>query len=789
MKVWLFSLGAVLLAVYCCAAQGQIDVNLFSKDELAWTRAHPLLKLGLLPNQEPFSFKRRGGAWMGIGPEYIKLLRHQSGLKFEVIALNSTDNGLSQLQDKDVDLVPLVRSIGMPAPRAGIRYSTPYFSVQTIVATTARELAGVDGMSLDSKTIVLPAAEDELYRPVLQKRFKNVRIVISRNMEQALVLLSKGDADVAIGSEAQLRPDLRHQHDSALHFVTLPVAMTSDVRIAMRESDTQLASIVNKILASVAPAKMRLVRQDWLGLPEQKLSPFQLVAQRYSEEATLGAALLFMIVGLAFQIYREHQRAVRSERKAAMFLAVMSHEIRSPMNAVLAAVELLRFTSLDVQQRYFVDLANGGATTLLQLLDNVLDISKLEAGQLTLSLDAIDVVTLANDVVALQQLRAREKGITLEVVVPQTPPALMLDESRLLQVLHNLVSNAIKFTDSGGVTIQITLHASEASTAQLEIAVCDTGIGIAPQAQKALFQPFAQVAGTYKRSGGTGLGLVICRELADLMHGTLSLVSTLGQGTRVTLMLPADIAQDHAISIEQPCANNIVSPEPARRLSVLVVEDLLANQAVLRAQLSSLYCDTVMAGDGATALDYFSQREYDLVLMDCDLPDVDGYSLAAEWRRQEAGLEQARCPIIAISASTGQEHAERCFEAGMDGILSKPIRLAKLRNIIELWCEIVIAPNLLPVETTVMFGTPQVHNEIGGDIVDLLQAMILSDDKAALRAAHRLHGAALAMQWSHLALQAGGLESLLRSGTPNSDAQIQNAVQNTVNVWREHKEF
>ncbi|NHQ93874.1 ATP-binding protein [Janthinobacterium lividum] len=756
-----------------------------SAEEQAWVRAHPVLKLGMVQNRPPFESIFRGAIGVGIGPDYIKVIQRHSGLTFDIVTLANVDGGLDSLREGRVDCLPTVFSIGKQPQAHGISYSVPYLSLTAIAATRKEDEPGTDGIAFVGKIVALPAAEAELYSTFLRQRYGGIQIVVRSTMGQALAMLSNGGADVAIGSKAQLLPSVMREEGAGLQFTALPAAMTSDVRMALRDSDPMLVSIVNKSLAAMTPAQIRLVRQDWLGAPVEDHSGMLFAVDHFGEHVGLAVALLLILAALAFQAYSAHRSALRNERRAAMFLAVMSHEIRSPMNAVLAAVELLRSTSINAEQRYFVDLASNGGNILLRLLDDVLDVSKLEAGQLTLSVDAVNVVALANDVAALQQLRAREKGITLDVAAHMTVPLLMLDEARLLQVLQNLVSNAIKFTSTGGVEIQIAMLENGQGQTRLEIAVADTGIGIGAAVQATLFRPYVQVEGTYKRSGGTGLGLVICRELVSLMDGTITMDSEIGRGTRMVISLPAIIAARTAPTVDVVAARPVpAGGVAAQRLSILVVEDVPANQAVLRAQIARLGCDAYIAESGTRALACLSMREYDLVLMDCDLPDIDGYSLTAEWRRREADLEHARCPVIAISASTGSEHAARCFDAGMDGILSKPIRLAKLQDILELWCDVPLTVSAPPVETLSVFDMPQVRASFSNDIGELLQAMVLQERDAALRAAHRLHGAALTMQWTEVAQPAGKLESLLRDAVALNDARCSQFLHDVVAAWR-----
>jgi len=562
--------------------------------------------------------------------------------------------------------------------------------------------------------------------------------------------------------------------------------MASQIGMGTRKNEPLLHSIIQKTLDSVTPDEVRVLHANWLREHATQELPLREVVSHYPHEIALIVLVVVLLLITIYQTQRMRQRAERNEREKAMFLAVMSHEIRSPMNAVVAAVELLRNTPLDKQQQHFADLANHGAQSLLRLLNDVLDISKLDAGQVRLDYEPVNIYTLVHNVVDLHRLRAQEKHLSISTDGESHLPLLMLDSTRIGQVLHNLLSNAIKFTEIGGVEVAYVISDLPSSrNKQLRLTVTDTGIGLSPESQARLFQPYSQAAQSYKRSGGTGLGLVICRDLLKLMGGTLTLDSSLGNGTRVELSLTAELAPPDSTEAETvlPATSWSAASSP-KALRVLVVEDTVANQAVLRAQIEGFGCTAVIARDGAQAVDCFEQGTYDLILMDCDLPDQDGYSLTRLFRMIEQDAAQTRCPIIAISASTGNEHVARCFDAGMDGILSKPIGLGKLQDAIELWCGVTLTLLPQPFAHRYTVDHQQIREALERDLQALLEGMVLQRLEPALHATHRLHGAARSIEWTAVARESGQLEVLLRAATPWSDPSYLTTLQALIHEFR-----
>jgi signal transduction histidine kinase/ActR/RegA family two-component response regulator/HPt (histidine-containing phosphotransfer) domain-containing protein len=389
---------------------------------------------------------------------------------------------------------------------------------------------------------------------------------------------------------------------------------------------------------------------------------------------------------------RRSLEALRQARKAAEagtrakseFLAVMSHEMRTPLNAVLGATGLLLDGPLAREQRELAGMARTAGRALLDLIDDLLDFSRIEAGRLDLERVAFDPRRLLLDTVAPVAAEAEAKGLELAAEVdPDVPGRLCGDPGRVRQVLRNLLGNAVKFTEKGRVTALFELAEKSESEVVLRLRVRDTGPGIPPAYLPHLFQPFTQAeSATTRRHGGTGLGLAVVRRLVELMGGTVEVSSTPGEGSEFTCTVRlAEAAPEDEAAVPAP------GPEPAPRvrrdrpLRVLLAEDNLVNQRVTRAQLQRLGCDVDVVGGGREAIAAVSRRRYDVVLMDCQMPDVDGYDATREIRAREGGAPGV--PIVALTANALRGDRERCLAAGMDDYLAKPADLASLREALD----------------------------------------------------------------------------------------------------------
>jgi len=463
----------------------------------------------------------------------------------------------------------------------------------------------------------------------------------------------------------------------------------------------------------------------------------------------------------------EKRRADEANQAKSEFLANMSHEIRTPMNGILATIDLLEDHLKSEQTMEYLRIIKESSRSLLQIINDVLDLSKIESGKMELESIPFNIKRLFKDITGLMFASATQKGLESHLEIDnEVPDVLKGDSLRLRQVLLNLLSNALKFTEKG--FIKVSLHNTGETTDIVNLKICveDTGIGIKKEKEKALFQKFTQADMTVSRKyGGTGLGLAIIKNIVHLMGGTVNLKSDYGKGTAFIITLPFKKAQE--AEIKDVLKNDIPFKKPEKvpvNLKILMAEDDQINQRVGKEILGKFGWKCTIAGTGKQAVQMALKEDYDVIFMDVMMPEMDGMSATREIRKTKD------TPIIALSASTLDEDKQKCFQAGMNGFLSKPIERKELlretiNNIPEAKLKVpvkidrdVIEKNNLDIDVVINRIFPVFEEDMKTKKAELLEGLEKSDYHTIQRIAHCIKSSSLYIGASNLSNIAKELE-------------------------------
>ena len=735
--------------------------------EQRWIAEHPRLKVAIYDAFQPLSFFDEQGRFKGLIADLLSSISTRTGLNFEAVRVYTLAQGIELVKSGKADVLGAITS--STARENQLSFTRPYLTTPFVLISrigsegpqTLDEMAG-------GRVVMV---RGNVLRDFIAQNYPQVQIQEADNPPAALAMVAEGSADAAISVLVNARYLVSRRFDNQLKITSTVGTQPEQIGFATAGNDQQLSAILDKALLNITPGDLSELTGRWFTDTPEVESYWLRNRPAIVRGFAIAAALLLVaivwitylqrVIGRRQQLVNElnaaKQSADAANRAKTTFLATMSHEIRTPMNAVIGMLELaMKKADQGVIDRFAIEVASVSAHELLDLIGDILDIARIESGHLSLSPERANIQALVASVLRMFDGLARQKRLNLvsHVVceVPETDA--WIDPMRFKQIVSNLLSNAIKFTDAGDVKLALRVTPGrDPSRLSVRVRVSDTGMGISEADQSRLFSPFIQASNnTQSARSGSGLGLVICRTLCEMMGGTLRLQSVLGQGTQVEVLLQVPRLEPIAMPIEPESA-----PLQSRSLTILVVDDYPANRLLLAQQMRYLGHQVVDAEHGARGLERWHARSFDVVITDCNMPVMNGYDLARAIREQEHLLGMKPCLILGFTANAQPEEVDRCLEAGMDKCLFKPISLKDLSDCLasvggeetDALCGAAPEIDLRYLRETSQGDDAQVQKMLAAlaasnqqDMARLLAMFVAGDRKGLMGLAHGVKGGA-----------------------------------------------
>ncbi len=672
---------------------------LLSPREKAWLKAHPEIRLGIDPAWPPFEFFSRKYGYSGLASEYIRQIGKRLNITMTPQTGQTWPEALDMGKNRAVDLFPCI--VPSPGRKQFLEFTKPYLSFPMVVAARA-SFPFISGLNeLEGKKVVV--VKGYVSHEILEKEFPRLELETVESVNHGLKLVSQGRADVFVGNLASITYSSKKMGLTNIK-ISAVTPYLFELSMGVRKDWPQLVSILDKTLNTMPEAEKNKIRDAWISMQFEHRINWSLLwkwilgmtlvsgtilgvilfsnnklKKEVNERKRVEEALMESYSQLSIAVAEaksEKRKALAADKAKSEFLANMSHEIRTPMNAITGMTHLVMQTELDTRQKDYVHKIDASAKSLLNLINDILDFSKIEAGKMDMEVVEFSLDETMENLASLITVKAGGKK-DIEVLFrmdPGIPDLLMGDPLRLNQVLVNLGNNAVKFTEKGHIIVSVDMLEKTEEQVVIEFSVTDSGIGMTPAQQEKLFKAFSQAdSSTTRKYGGTGLGLAISKRIVEMMGGQIRLESVAGKGSTFSFSVPFKTGPQADRIL--PCLDDDMAD-----IRVMVIDDNPASRNIFIQMFGvfSISAQGADSGKKGLAMIKASERPYDLVLIDYQMPDMDGFETVLEIKTH---YSDTPCPKIILACSTEDDTLiSKASDMGIDGVLFKPCTYSALFN-------------------------------------------------------------------------------------------------------------
>ena len=677
------------------ASVNEDNKSIFTTEELEWIKNNPVIKIGADLDWPPFEYVDANGNYQGIASDYLQKLSKYTGLKFEVDA-SDWHSIITKIKEKKLDMLTCVAKT--QDREEYLNYTYPYLNIDVVViAKKELQIKKFD----EIKNYTIAVQKGNFVHEKLIKEYPNIKFVFAPSNKEAFEMVSYGRADIFIGNmpvfsyfvEKELYTNIEVKFKADFEKIDLSMAVLKENKI--------LFNIVQKVMPLIIQKEEEKINKKWIKIDYKQKIDYDLIWKILTISIIILSIIFYWNRKLKEEIKEKEkiQKELETERnnisslneelkkakdiaeniakQKSEFLANMSHEIRTPMNSIIGFTEILDKEIKNPLQKEYLESIKKGGNSLLRIINDILDLSRIEAGKLEIRNESLNPVNMFMEIESIFHSKIISKNITFIVDVDKTiPKYIIIDGVRIRQILFNLIGNAIKFTQKGNIKLKVENVYKDNIKSKIDLifSVEDTGIGIDNNNLESIFNAFEQENNhDVAKYGGTGLGLAICTKLVHMMNGEISVKSEKNKGSIFTVILK-DIpvsSMDEEIVISKLKVSNI----EFEKAQILVVDDVEENRKLVQASLKDFDINLIMAQNGQEAIDKLKNINVDLILMDLRMPVMDGYE-AANIIKNDSKLK--KIPLIALTASVMGKDLEKVSQYGFDGYLRKPVILDDL---------------------------------------------------------------------------------------------------------------